>query len=59
MEVTMARRDRTRNDGSRKRCLMCGHPKLEHRAGVECTVPKCICEQYTAALSVGEASNPT
>ena len=38
---------------------MCGHPKLEHRAGVECTVPKCICEQYTAALSVGEASNPT
>jgi hypothetical protein len=58
-EVTMARRDRSRDDGGRKRCLMCGHPKLEHRGGVECTVPKCICEEYTAALSVGEAPKPT
>jgi hypothetical protein len=35
-------------DGGRDRCLACGHPKREHRAG-HCTVPKCACLIHSVA----------
>ncbi|HEX5630042.1 MAG TPA: hypothetical protein VFY15_00135, partial [Acidimicrobiia bacterium] len=33
-------------DGNRQRCLVCGHPRKEHR-GPDCSVPKCPCVDYT------------
>jgi len=43
-----------RNDGGRKRCSDCGHPKLEHREPHCCSVPKCKCEGYSVReLRVG------
>jgi hypothetical protein len=54
----MAVKDKSRRDGSRRRCLLCGHPKAEHRGDLPCTVPKCLCEQYQPALSVEKATKP-
>jgi hypothetical protein len=58
-EYTMAGTDRNRHDGSRRRCLMCGHPKVEHWGDEKCTVPKCLCGEYKGATLVGEAPRPT
>lgn len=56
----MASKDRSRHDGMRRRCLGCGHPKVEHRGnGQPCTVPKCVCEEYKAARSVEETPKHT
>lgn len=37
-------------DGTRRRCLTCGHPKVEHRDHTPCTVPKCLCSGYRSPL---------
>ena len=39
-----------RSDGSRRRCLTCGHPEVEHRQPEGCWVPSCLCDTYTAPL---------
>ena len=33
-------------DGGRQRCVNCGHPRVEHRGELGCTVPKCACVDY-------------
>jgi len=33
-------------DGGRQRCVVCGHPRVEHRQSLGCTVPKCACDDY-------------
>jgi hypothetical protein len=30
----------------RAQCGACGHPRKEHREGVNCTVPRCPCDGY-------------
>ena len=39
-------------DGGRQRCIDCGHPRREHRAG-KCTVPKCACVIYAKSEAKG------
>jgi hypothetical protein len=46
-------------DGSRKRCLECGHPRREHRQSAECTVPKCACERYSPLLALEQKQHST
>ena len=47
----MASKPERRIDGSRRRCLICGHPQAEHRTSERrCTVPKCVCETYKTPL---------
>lgn len=50
-------RDMKRIDGSRKRCLGCGHPKAEHHGPGGCTVPKCVCALYLGPV-LEESSDP-
>ena len=39
-------RGKDKTDGLRRRCVGCGHPRVEHHGPVGCTVPKCPCMEY-------------
>jgi hypothetical protein len=48
---TMVKPNERTHDGNRQRCISCGHPRVEHR-GLGCSVPKCVCVDYTGRLDV-------
>lgn len=43
-------------DGNRQRCMVCGHPRKEHREN-DCSVPKCPCNSYTEGVAKGQAAS--
>jgi hypothetical protein len=48
----MAAKEKRKHDGSRHRCMRCGHPKVEHRMTDGCTVPKCVCGVYQSSVNI-------
>lgn len=48
----MSRSTTRKIDGTRRRCMECGHPRVEHRGPRGCTVPNCACDEYSPPPSL-------